>query len=553
MFGTSAMADAINSGKDLHTQVAASLLNLSYIAAAELKKNKDKNFDQMRGVAKCFHPDTEILTKTGFKKVTEVGMDDYVACPVFNKYHVDIEWHKPLVLTTRPASELIRLHNEAIDLTVTPDHRMTEYSSKLEPKTVDAATFGSARFFPSAGISYSGKPIDHDLLRLIVATQADGAFTGSHIKFGFAKPHKIERLISLCKQLGIEYNTYTSRNAEGPVFYLSLLNGTQRGHILDYLTNDKQFTWKLLDLDLPARRVFMEELKYWDAHIAKGQKHGSYTVCTVDEQTMSVIMAVGSITGYKVSCAVESKSRQNPKWKDAYQIHIKNRVFTRGENMEKTPVGYNGTVFCLTTPTDAVLGRSGGKVFLSNQCANFGMAGGMSVKTFMRHAYKALRRKLTEKDARAVHKAFRQTWKEMPGYFAYISEQAGMGTFTFTHPITGFRRGEVGYTDGANFPFQSLAASLVKEALWLVCREMYAMPESPLYGSRLNAAIHDELFAELPEHRATAAAQRMTELMLSVGAKYTPDVKLSAEPALMRYWTKDAQTKYNEGSLEVHE
>jgi DNA polymerase I-like protein with 3'-5' exonuclease and polymerase domains len=152
-----------------------------------------------------------------------------------------------------------------------------------------------------------------------------------------------------------------------------------------------------------------------------------------------------------------------------------------------------------------------------------------------------------------VRDTYLRTWPEQKKYFREISKRCGYSTFTAEHFVSRRRRGFVGYTDGCNTYFQGLAADLAKAALWKVVEEMYSKPESPLYGGAVIAMIHDEILAELPEATASDAAKRMTELMLSVGAQYTPDVKLSAEPVLMRYWAKGAKTSYDENdNLEIY-
>ena len=64
--------------------------------------------------------------------------------------------------------------------------------------------------------------------------------------------------------------------------------------------------------------------------------------------------------------------------------------------------------------------------------------------------------------------------------------------------------------------------------------------DSPLFGCRVNAFIHDEIFGEAPEARAAEAAERVAFLMSREMRKWTPDIPAPAEPALMRRWSKAA-------------
>jgi DNA polymerase I-like protein with 3'-5' exonuclease and polymerase domains len=60
---------------------------------------------------------------------------------------------------------------------------------------------------------------------------------------------------------------------------------------------------------------------------------------------------------------------------------------------------------------------------------------------------------------------------------------------------------------------------------------------------------HDELILEMPEEKAHEAALRQVEVMVASMKEYVPDVRVSAEPALMRRWYKDAAPVYVDGRL----
>jgi hypothetical protein len=138
-----------------------------------------------------------------------------------------------------------------------------------------------------------------------------------------------------------------------------------------------------------------------------------------------------------------------------------------------------------------------------------------------------------------------RAWPEMVTYFEWVNQAVGLGEATLVHPITGFVRGDVGYTDGCNHLFQHLAAQGAKRALYRAAREAYAEPDSPFFGSRPVVFVHDEIIAEVPESRAAAASTRLAQIMCEEMALLIPDVKITASPTLMRYWTKDAVETYD--------
>jgi len=153
--------------------------------------------------------------------------------------------------------------------------------------------------------------------------------------------------------------------------------------------------------------------------------------------------------------------------------------------------------------------------------------------------------------AKKLREQWFQTWPEMESYFNHISSLPGIrdNSATIVSPGTGYLRGGLGFSNAANHPFQHLASCGAKHALWNVSRECYTDKTSPLFGSRPVLFAHDEIIAELPEGKAHEAAHRMADIMVSSMREFVPDVHVSAEPALMRYWTKAAEPKYVDGRL----
>lgn len=176
--------------------------------------------------------------------------------------------------------------------------------------------------------------------------------------------------------------------------------------------------------------------------------------------------------------------------------------------------------------------------------ANFGIPGGLGVDSLVSFArgYGVI---LTREEATDLRDRWLSRFPEMRRYFQWISQQCAGGSFTHIHPRTGFVRGGVRYCDGANHGFQHLTACGAKDALYLVAREAYTDPTSPLYGSYPVIFVHDELIVEVRQDRAAAAAARISAIMVEAMSKYTPDIPSRADAALMRRWYKAAEPEHN--------
>lgn len=178
--------------------------------------------------------------------------------------------------------------------------------------------------------------------------------------------------------------------------------------------------------------------------------------------------------------------------------------------------------------------------------ANFGFPGGLGADRFVDFARSSYGVELSVERARELKSQWMQTWPEFVAYFQHINILDQVVQL-FSGRVRG---GDVPYTVACNSFFQGLGADAAKRAGWYVSRACYAEPASPLYGSRVVLFCHDEFLIETPDNaNAPAAAQELARLMCKGANEFLPDVPATTEPALMRYYSKDAKTIYKEGVL----
>ena len=177
------------------------------------------------------------------------------------------------------------------------------------------------------------------------------------------------------------------------------------------------------------------------------------------------------------------------------------------------------------------------------KAANFGFPGGLGATAMQGYAKAAYQVTMSEQEARDLRAAWLRAYPEMEQYFRHVAQLVERNGGGYQQEAVGSRRlrGDCGFTDGCNGYFQSLAADGAKAAGWLITRECYTVPSSPLYGSRVVAFVHDEYLLEVPEAGAAEAAERLAALMVEGMRRYIPDIPIIAEPLLMRRWFKDAE------------
>lgn len=182
------------------------------------------------------------------------------------------------------------------------------------------------------------------------------------------------------------------------------------------------------------------------------------------------------------------------------------------------------------------------------KAANFGLPGGLGAKTFVAFC-KSSGITITQDEAKKLKAAWLKQWPEMREYFAKISadlttDDEGNDSAVVQQLYSARIRGKARYTAACNSYFQGLAADGAKEALFQLAKECY-VPSGLLYGSRCVVFVHDEVIMEHPIALAHERAFIQAEIMVKAMEKFTPDVRIKAEPALMRRWYKSAAAKFD--------
>ena len=555
MFGHSTMAEAINAGLDPHLDMAATMLGIEYEEAVARKKAGDPQIDEYRQLSKCFHPDTEVMTRMGWKRIIDLAPGEAVAAadPSYGG-NINLSWQVPSQVFSKPGpSSLIHLKNEGIDLRVTDDHRMLAFCNARgkvgSPKVVLPEEMASVRYWANAGVLGAGTlDLDENLLRLAVATQADGNYPvgGRQIRFGFTKQRKIDRMLDL---LAPHAGGYTvSRTSQGATQFV--LNAELADKVRPILDR-KMFPIEWLELTPACRTAVMDEVPHWDGHVRENWAMWKYT--STLKQNVEVLQALATLSGHKTRVTVRPASGSHAA---QHEISVKRQHLTRGGNLSVERIAYDGEVVCLSVASSYVVVRDGGVPVVTGQCLNFGYPGGLGAAKFVEYARVGYGVILSETQAKRRKDEWYKKWPEMRLYHQYFGQMAlGNAEFTVVQPGSGRVRGGCFYTAACNTIFQGRAADGAKRAGWYLSQECYlgygthwpndGRAPSPLYGSRPVLFVHDEYILEHPEGRAHEATLRQSEVMILGMQEVVPDVKVGTEYAIARRWYKGAKPVYD--------
>jgi len=549
------MKRLINEDRDLHVFMAS-----IYFGKEEAEVTKEE-----RQLMKCFHPDVEFLTPDGWYTFDNLdGRRILQAEPIPGGEPV-LSWTRPFNLFSKQAEELVHVKGSAMDIMVTPDHRMLCETTQKNPVVCVPEEMSTRRSVFGAGFLSSYLSCDESLLRLAVATAADGTFNGRKITFGFSKKRKVKRLKKLCESAGYRIS---QRTAENGVIHLRL--GRELSEkIKRYLDTDKTFKWDWLLFSISARRAIVDEVKYWDSHVISSD---SFSFSGTSRKNIDVLAAVAVSSGFRAH-EFPPQARSNPNHKPCFKLVIYNRTRSRADSIKTKRIKYNGRVVCLSVPSSFVVVRSHGTIGIYGQCANYGLPGGMGQEKFrqfirsnglpdpgeraaadLKNAWLAAFPEMEEwlKDEGHFSVGVRRMilgrqemtpyglskvgdrYEELMGEGRYIPqyivraaeedkwEERGYSILKWLeHDHVKIRRGHVrrpvSYTEKRNTRFQGLTALLCKRAL---CKVM------DLPDVVVNAFVHDSVLISCCDEGAVEAAG---EAMLDAAKEYLPTVRVTVE------------------------
>lgn len=185
---------------------------------------------------------------------------------------------------------------------------------------------------------------------------------------------------------------------------------------------------------------------------------------------------------------------------------------------------------------------------------NFGLPGGLGAVSLRSYAIQTYGIELTPQQAEFLVQVYRTARPEAVEYFRYNGQLSAKydNNYTVVQLDSGRVRGGCRYTSGCNTYFQGKAADGIKDAMWLLAKEMYLDRSSVLFGSRAWLMVHDEILFYHPEVVAPGAADRAAEVMIEAMSAVVPGLPVKAGPALMdRWYKKAAEVRDASGRLMV--
>jgi DNA polymerase I-like protein with 3'-5' exonuclease and polymerase domains/uracil-DNA glycosylase len=314
---------------------------------------------------KCYDGETEVLTPDGWvrfdtlQRSVEVAQWDNGA----------VSFVQPVAYVDQPyTGKVWKLTNQAVDLVVTPDHKMIYRQKGTDRLKICAVQDlpASAGSLPHTGVKYDeDAECDPAFVRLLAATQADGSWVeradGWAVDFGFTKERKIERLTDILTRLNVPYTVKeTGTKNRRTRIWVGACAVTENLYAL--LGPNKIFPASLLDLPMTLRSAFLDELPLWDGTAT--DTHTNYN--TVEKANADMVQAVAAITGRTTRLALYANGEHRPVYRVSLPSGaVRDRSWSKLEGLNREQVDFDDRIYCVSVPSGFILVRRNGKVTVS--------------------------------------------------------------------------------------------------------------------------------------------------------------------------------------------
>lgn len=343
----------------------------------------------------CLDDQTEVLTKSGFKKKHEISVGDLVAAPCPSLHTMD--WLPVTNILDRPAREdefFVEYKSPHMDFRVTDRHRMLWRNRTSGFAMTEAASLlerSDDFYLPTSCFSGSpGVKLTHHDLSFLGWFMSDGTLNSKNRQITITQskryPHHIDHIRDTIKGCGFKYGegvrpastTFGTGYLDSVVFTVS--RGPPRGR-------DKHLTgWGRLEpyisKDIPDSllSVSSEQLAVLlnALHLGDGSKYTggeweqkSYHICTKNPRFADRLQSLCVVNGFSANISKRSDGMM--------MLHIK-RQLQRNVSGQRNPhrpklkrASSNGeSVWCVSNDNGTLITRRNGKTMIMGNCQMLG-------------------------------------------------------------------------------------------------------------------------------------------------------------------------------------
>ncbi len=357
----------------------------------------------------CFDQNTEILTNNGWRTIDTIQKWDRPYSYNIEKDIIELDTLKEIII--RPFDGILYYaSNQHVEYAVTDEHRMLvrnevhRYKRKTSTELTEKAkkyfdslktenykyhielakdVYKKRRYFKCAGFSDCKNEYDINILRLCMATIADGFLTFKQdrfhgIGFNLVKERDKSELEDILENLGIHYtkrfSTQHLRQGTDNV-YTYFINSKNSKEIYEIIGKNKKIPKWFLSLKPEILHQLIITYAKFDGSLnTRKKEHSSITIFSKDEENIDRLQIMCIFCNLRCVKKTFKKMESNIKgckftMDKFFHLYItQSRSESRVNEDLHRRFYYNGKVWCISTKNGTVITRRNGKISIQGNC-----------------------------------------------------------------------------------------------------------------------------------------------------------------------------------------
>jgi ribonucleoside-triphosphate reductase (formate) len=304
----------------------------------------------------CVDEDTEILTKNGWKKYSDVCIGDIIYSYNPGTNILEYDSVESVIINPDYKGSMFHLQGKGIDMLVTDEHRVPYRGNNGTYKVSIAKDFFKSKIatiYKSFLFNNKGVELDDNMLRLYIYLAADGSLANKTLcRFNLKKERKIVLVRQLLDDMALDY----SENRSG-------------GHTrFNFQMPKELYNWRIKGLDLKLLNSNRAQATIIRQSYSETDGSGDL-IFTSKAEEVDILQQLFILNGF--SCKVHSRKGHGFSKNTSYQLSVVNKTtqtMPRINERVKVIENFNRLVWCITCKNGNFIARRHGGVFLTGNC-----------------------------------------------------------------------------------------------------------------------------------------------------------------------------------------
>jgi hypothetical protein len=287
----------------------------------------------------CVLPSTEVLTPSGWKRIDQVRDGSLIMQWIRERNALEFV---PCTIHVQDFSgEMYKAKTEQMLQTLTPDHRVIHYDSRMIHSAVSPAK--DVALLSQSAIPLGGHYIGayFEIPAYAAMLMADFSIEDNGWRGEFSKARKINRFLHLARENKIDYTENKARP------------GCRRFRVSGQQHIPKKWGPWILDLTASSAVNLLEEARHWDSH----DRGSGFIFSTADEEQATWFATLAHIVGRAATIRRTEQSAGSYSNTVMWNVNVKDRCHSRVQRHHWETVSYTGKVYCPQVPSSFWLMR----------------------------------------------------------------------------------------------------------------------------------------------------------------------------------------------------